>query len=53
MSGGLRPLFLHSTPTLNSQQQLQELLSPWGEGWLRPLGFHPLALEEGRDGRCG
>lgn len=28
--GGPGPLFLHSTPTLNSQQQLQELLPPWG-----------------------
>lgn len=30
MCGGPGPLLLHSTPTLNSQQQLQELLSPWG-----------------------
>lgn len=28
--GGPGPLLLHSTPTLNSQQQLQELLPPWG-----------------------
>lgn len=28
--GGPGSLFLHSTPTLNFEQQLQELLTPWG-----------------------
>lgn len=37
-------MLLHSTSTLNPQQQLQELPSPGRKGRLRPLGFHPLAL---------
>lgn len=37
-------MVLHSTSTLNSQQQLQELLPPRGERRVRPLGFNPLAL---------
>lgn len=37
-------MILHSTATLNSEQQLQELLPARGKGRVGPLGFNPLAL---------
>lgn len=46
-------MILHSTSTLNSQQQLQELLPPGGERRVRPLGFNPLALEAWKEGEKG
>lgn len=47
-------MFLHSTSTLNSEQQLQELLPAGGKGRVGPLGFNPLALEmwREREGPC-
>lgn len=46
-------MLLHPTSSLNSQQQLQELLSSRGKGRFRPLGFHPLALEMWREKGSG
>lgn len=46
-------MLLHPTSSLNSQQQLQELLSSGGKGRFRPLGFHPLALEMWREKGSG
>lgn len=46
-------MILHSTSTLNSEQQLQELLPARGKGRVGPLGFNPLALEAWKEGEKG